>query len=270
MNGLDIGSKKITMRRYWIEKKQIDLEQNVHFIGDQFHHIFDVCRQEAGHHFEVITEDSKAYLVEVKEVGKKSALATIVEERQIKNLETPHIHIALAVSRYPVMDAIMEKAVEMGVKSILPFVSEYSFVRKEKEVSENKIERWKKIVVSATQQCGRGELMTIHDIHNVKTAITKINPSESKWCLFAYEGADLKPVKQEIYDLKIKYNHSADQKPEEIWIIVGSEGGFSTKEVHMMQELGLHPVTLGSQILRVETACLTLVAALKYEFGLMK
>ena len=94
------------MRRYWIEKKQIDSEQNVHFSGEQFHHIFDVCRQEVGHHFEVITEDSKAFLVQVKEVGKKSALAAVIEERTIKSLDRPHIHIALSVSRYPVMDAI--------------------------------------------------------------------------------------------------------------------------------------------------------------------
>ena len=52
------------MRRYWIEKSQISNNQ-VHFKTDQFHHIFDVCRQEIGHHFEVITEDSLAFLVEV-------------------------------------------------------------------------------------------------------------------------------------------------------------------------------------------------------------
>ena len=270
MNGLAIGFKKIIMRRYWIEKKQIDSLSTVHFSGEQFHHIFDVCRQEVGHHFEVITEDSKAYLVEVKDIGKKSAHAVIVEERLIKQLETPHIHIALSVSRYPVMDAIMEKAVEMGVKSILPFVSEYSFVRKEKEVSENKIERWKKIVISATQQCGRGELMMIHEVQNLPLALKQINPNSKNWCLFAYEGNDLKSLKQEVVDLKAQFNDIPDQKPENIWLIVGSEGGFSAKEVQQLQELGLHPVTLGSQILRVETACMTLVAALKYEFGLMK
>ena len=58
--------------------------------------------------------------------------------------------------------------------------------------------------------------------------------------------------------------------PENVWLIVGSEGGFSQNEVVSMQKLGLDPVTLGQQILRVETACLTLVAVLKYELGLMK
>jgi 16S rRNA (uracil1498-N3)-methyltransferase len=58
--------------------------------------------------------------------------------------------------------------------------------------------------------------------------------------------------------------------PENLWLIVGSEGGFSDKEVTEMKQLGLDPVTLGPQVLRVETACMTLVSVLKYEFGLMK
>jgi 16S rRNA (uracil1498-N3)-methyltransferase len=58
--------------------------------------------------------------------------------------------------------------------------------------------------------------------------------------------------------------------PENLWLIVGSEGGFSDREVTEMKQLGLDPVTLGPQVLRVETACMTLVSVLKYEFGLMK
>jgi 16S rRNA (uracil1498-N3)-methyltransferase len=259
------------MRRYWIEKSQIQTETNdVLFKDDQFHHIFDVCRQVVGHHFEVITEDSVAYLVQVTEVLKKSAVAKIIEIREIKKLAKPHIHIALSISRYNVMDSIMERAVEMGVSSLLPFVSDYSFIRKEKELPVGKIERWKKIIVSATQQCGRGELMTIRDTTTMNKMLEVINPSQKNWCLFAYEGENLKPIDALLTDRQKQTNASEDNLPENVWIIVGSEGGFSQNEVLSMQKLGLDPVTLGAQILRVETACLTLVAVLKYELGLMK
>lgn len=257
------------MRRYWIEKNQI-FNNQVTFKGDQHHHIFDVCRQEVGHHFEVITEDSKAYLVEVKSVTKKDALAEIIEERVIKSLPKPHIHLALSIPRYNVMDSTIERATEMGVSSILPFVSQYSFIRKEKELPAGKQERWQKIIVSATQQCGRGELMKIHEVTNWQNMLQTINPSAQNWCLFAYEGQSIKPIADEIKSLREQYLSPNAQLPENIWIIVGSEGGFSTSEAEQMHKLGLHPVTLGSQILRVETACLTLVAVLKYEFGLMK
>ncbi|MFN3697204.1 MAG: RsmE family RNA methyltransferase [Pseudobdellovibrio sp.] len=257
------------MRRYWIQKNQIYQDQ-ITFSGDQFHHIFDVCRQEIGHHFEVLTEDSKAYLVEVSAVGKKEAQAKIIEERVIASLDKPHIHLAMSIPRYNVFDSTVERAVEMGVSSILPFVSQYSFIRKEKELPAGKEERWRKIIVSATQQSGRGELMKIHEITNWSKMLSFINPNEKNWCLFAYEGQAVKPISDEINSLRKQFLAHSSDVPDNIWIIVGSEGGFSSQEANEMHKLGLHPVTLGSQILRVETACLTLVSVLKYEFGLMK
>jgi len=253
------------MRRYWIEKNSI-YNDDVTFKGDVFHHIFGVCRQEKGHHFEVITEDSKAYLVEVTAVEKKQATAKILESREIEKLPTPHIHIALSVSRYNVMDSIVEKAVEMGVYSILPFCSDFSFIRKPDNLPAGKTERWQKIVISATQQSGRGELMKIYEPLEWQNMLKFINPSAQNKCLFAYEGDSTLAIKDYIATIK----GAADPTPENIWIIVGSEGGFSDQEVSQMKQLGLNPVTLGPQVLRVETACMTLVSVLKYEFGLME
>ncbi|OFZ31572.1 MAG: hypothetical protein A2622_03030 [Bdellovibrionales bacterium RIFCSPHIGHO2_01_FULL_40_29] len=252
------------MRRYWIEKNQIQ-EDQIQFKGDQFHHIFDVCRQEVGHHFEVITEESKAYLVEVTSVEKKQAIARIKETREIQKLNRPHIHIALSVSRFPVMDSIMERAVEMGVSSITPFYSEFSFIRKAASMPEGKVDRWQKIIVSATQQSGRGELMRIQKPIDWNILLQQINPSPQTWCLFAYEGTGTASIKSYLQTKKASLN----KPPDDIWIIVGSEGGFSSNEVQTLQQLGLDPVTLGSQVLRVETACLTLVSVLKYEFELL-
>jgi 16S rRNA (uracil1498-N3)-methyltransferase len=258
------------MRRYWIEKSQIhkisETESIVLFKDDLFHHIFDVCRQEIGHHFEVITEDSKAYLVKVTVKEKKQARAQITEEREIKKLPTPHVHMALSIPRYPVMDSIVERAVEMGVSSILPFYSDFSFIRKSSNLPEGKQDRWHKIVISATQQSGRGELMKIHDPMNWSNMLQFINPSKENWCLFAYEGSSILGVQDYLVSKKKELGAS----PEHLWIIVGSEGGFSSPEVTEMQQLGLDPVTLGQQVLRVETACLTLVSVLKYEFGLLR
>ena len=258
------------MRRYWIQKSQIQSNETggstVTFKDELFHHIFDVCRQEVGHHFEVLTEDSKAYLVEVTTREKKQARAKIIEERVIAQLPRPHVHLALSIPRFAVMDSIIERAVEMGVTSILPFYSEYSFIRKAANLPAGKKERWQKIVISATQQSGRGELMEIHDPIDWSQRRQHINPNDSSWCLFAYEGSGISSIQDH---LKAK-RKSFESPPQDIWIIVGSEGGFSTAEAAEMQQLGLDPVTLGTQVLRVETACLTLVSVLKYEFGLLR
>ena len=167
-------------------------------------------------------------------------------------------------------DSIVEKAVEMGVQSILPFCSDFSFIRKPANLPDGKLERWQKIVISATQQSGRGELMKIYKPIEWPDMLKFINPSPTNWCLFAYEGDSVFGVKEHLKNSQEALKKNNGSLPENLWIIVGSEGGFSQNEVSEMQQLGLNPVTLGSQVLRVETACMTLVSVLKYEFGLLK
>ncbi len=256
------------VRRYWIEKKDVYGDQ-VQFSGDIFHHIFDVCRQVMGSKFEVLTEDSKAYFVEVTQITKKSAAAKIIEEREIPPLKEPRLHIALSLSRFPVMDAVMEKAVELGVSSIQPFFSEFSFLRNGDKLSENKVDRWEKIVRSATQQSGRGDLMKIHPALPFNKLADLINQKTGQAGLFAYEGPSTLSIKEYIHALRTEKSAEKPNEIRDIWIIVGSEGGFSHQEVADFQKLGLHPVTLGAQILRVETACMALVSVLKYDFDLM-
>jgi 16S rRNA (uracil1498-N3)-methyltransferase len=249
------------MRRYWVPKDQIEGNE-VHFTGDAFHHIFDVCRQEVGSRFEVLGDGNKAHLIEVTEVAKKKARGTIKETREIAPLRKPHLVLALSIPRFPVMDAVVEKAVEMGVSRIQPFFSEFSFIRKKNSLPAGKQERWEKIVVSATQQSGRGDLMTIENPVDLEEIQKVFNQNPRRRGLFAYEGASTLGIK----------DYLQSQNPsdlDEFWIFVGSEGGFSATEVESFQSMGLQPVTLGEQVLRVETACIALLAVLKYEFGHM-
>lgn len=253
------------MRRYWVPQEQI---QNglVTLKGDEYHHIIDVCRQDAGSKFEVLGDGRKAHLVELVEVAKKSATAKILETREVKPLREPHIVLAISIPRYQVMDAVVEKAVEMGVHEIRPFFSEFSFVRKKNSLPEGKIERWEKIVKSATQQCGRGELMQIHAPVDWQEIKSSFNQSPSALGLFSYEGKSAWDIQSYLSEKKT----AAKTNPyKQLWLFVGSEGGFSPTEVEEMQKIGLAAVTLGEQVLRVETACITSIAVLKYEFGLM-
>ena len=261
------------MRRYWIEANQ-KFNDRVTWNSSQLHHIFEVCRQDVGSKFEVIHPDHHAYLVEVISVSKKLAEARILEAREIPSLPRPHIHLALSLPRFPVLESVLEKAVEMGVHKVHLFTSDYSFLRETKKITPDKIERWKKIVVSATQQSGRGELMEITPPENFENLVKKINPGPSSLCLFAYEGGSTMSIKRFILQKKTRTKPEGEPGDEgtldDLWIIVGSEGGFSHQEVGFMSKQGFHPVTLGPQVLRVETACMTLVSVLKYEFELMR
>lgn len=248
------------MRRYWLTTDSF-INDQVIIQDEPFHHIFDVCRQEVGSKFEVLGYQNQAILVQVTEVQKKKALATVLTRRTIPELPRPHIVLALSIPRFQVMDSVVERAVEMGVAEIRPFFSEFSFVRRTDSLPAAKKDRWKKIVMSATQQSGRGELMSIHEPVSFSELLTEFNRQTQATGLFAYEGAAQSGLKD--------FARGLLPSTQEIWIFVGSEGGFSETEVQKIQDLGLAPITLGDQVLRVETACIALIAVLKYEIGLM-
>lgn len=249
------------MRRYWLPQEMIKGDL-IHIEGDVFHHIFSVCRQERGSKFEVLGDQNKAHFVEVIESNKKNALCKILETRIIPDLKKPHIHLCLSVAKFPTMDAVIEKAVEMGVHSIRPFFSEYSFIKS--ELPESRVERWRKIVLSATQQSGRGDLLNILPAVSLAQLFQQKSTATNKLGFFAFEGKSDVDIRTYIAETR------KNQKPEEIWLFVGGEGGFSQTEVQTFSQNHLKSVSLGEQVLRVETACITLISVLKYEFELMK
>lgn len=246
------------MRRYWIEKKHFKNDA-ILLTGDTFHHICEVCRQDVGNKFEILC-DGQAYFVEITERLKKSATAKILETREAPKPQKPYIHLCVSISKFPTMDTIIEKAVELGVYQFHPFVSDFSFIRDPKsDRLRDKLARWERIVRAATSQTGRGDLMEVAEISNLSKLIEKMNQNPASVGLFPYEGSADTTVGKAIERFK-------SLNPENIWLFVGSEGGYSDAEVDFFKKHGLESSSLGDQVLRVETACLSLVSILKYEF----
>lgn len=249
------------MRRYLVDKESFK-DGTVYLEGDTFHHICEVCRQGIGSQFEVLTEDGKAFLVEIKVLQKKSATAIILDQRQLPQLKRPHLHLRISVPKFSTFEAVLEKAVELGVKSVQPFFSDFSFVKNPAILSGSKWARWEKIIKSAVQQSGRGEPLTLQKPVTFQELLKSINPNSNELHLFAYEGETPTSIKTALHQIR-----QGPEAPEDIYIYVGSEGGFSRQEVMALQKIGLRPVTLGDQVLRVETACLSLISILKYEYS---
>jgi 16S rRNA (uracil1498-N3)-methyltransferase len=256
------AKRRMTLRRYWIPTHSIEGNQ-VRLRGDVLHHIRDVCRMRVGSKFEVIMEGGVAHLVQITTESKAESVAEILETRQIAALPEPHVHLALSIPRFPVFEAVLEKAVELGVATVHPFFSDYSFIRTQADVWEKKRARFQKIIESATQQSGRGELMKLSEPVELGLLLKTFNRSGSARGLFAYEGESRLSARDGIEALR------ADS-PREIWPFIGSEGGFSEKETQLFQSLGLSSVTLGAQVLRVETACVATISIIKYGFDLMR
>lgn len=106
--------------------------------------------------------------------------------------------------------------------------------------------------------------MKIDEPCEIQDLWQEFNPSEACRGLFAYEGNATAGIKSKLQSIRAQ-----EPNLKQFWIFVGSEGGFSQTEVELFQSKGLGSVTLGDQVLRVETACIALLAVLKYEFGHM-
>ncbi len=246
------------MRRYWISEAS-ETSNHVLIKGDELHHICDVCRQHVGSRFEVITASGWALLVELTSVTKKQAEAQVLERRQIPSLPKPHIHLAMSIPKISTFEAVIEKAVELGTYKVWPFTSDYSFVKSQKDVFANKMTRFEKIVQGATQQTGRGDRMVIAPPTDLRGILAEFQKQPAAKGVFAYEGEGGEPLSQAL--------GKSSESLENLWIFVGSEGGFSQQEVEIFKKTNLFPVSLGHQVLRVETACVTLLSLIKYRLG---
>lgn len=248
------------MRRYWLAPGSLVADE-VTITGEDFHHIVDVCRQVPPAKFEVLMPSGEAYLVEMAEIhrSKKSptARARVLEVRQVAPLPRPHIRLVLAVARFPVLEAVLEKCVELGVAEVQLVFSDHSFVGSRDKISDSRWERWGKIIRMATQQSGRGELMKLPD---PVTLAAFLNSASARAGLgvFLYEGSGL------AFHEWARQVGSAVGTAQELSLFIGAEGGFSEREVLKLKSLGYEPLTLGDQVLRVETACVSGVAILKY------
>lgn len=247
----------MALRRFYLENKNL-LGDQIAIDGDLLHHIRDVCRFAVGDKFEVLPGNGEAWLVEVRDISSRVLNASILSKRTLPPLPKPYVTLCLSIPKLPKVDWIAEKCVELGVAEIRPFVSDYSFLRKESEISPNRLARWQKLVQGATQQSGRGDLMQILPAVKLSALLEEFNRTPGVAGLFPYEGVSQLPLRQALGELK-------KRAPERVWVFVGSEGGFSQPEVEMFANSGLNPVTMGDQILRVETACVALVSVIKYE-----
>ncbi len=245
------------MRRYFLDQR-IAVQDVVSIEGDLFKHIFKVCRYNIGGKFELLSGDC-AYLSEVKEIGKSSAQVLVLEKRNVSKLKKPYVHLILANPRPTVFEGVVEKAVELGVKSILPVTTQKSFYKniEKLRLKENRLQ---KIITHAMQQTGRVESLEIKKGLEYEEFLDVFKQECStrtvKGFMF-YEALDEEPL---------NLVNEATEAVEDIFILVGGEGGFTANEAEMAVSAGFKALLLGEQILRVETACVAGVSILKSKF----
>ena len=257
----------MNLRRIWLEPKDLppslSVGKSFELPGSAFHHVAHVTRLSVGDTFEGISGSDVALILELMDVGKKSATVKVIETRKLHVPGEPHIHLAFAVSKWEVTESVIEKSVELGVSAFQPLLTANSFVKKPNDISETRLDRWRRIVQSATVQSSRGGMMELLPPKNLAEFLETVHRDTRAACLFAYEGVCPQDIRSALTDL-------LRDKPNCVWALVGSEGGFNDAEVEKIRSFRMTPATMGPQILRAETACLAILSVIKYEIGNMR
>lgn len=212
---------------------------------DQEHHAVNVLHLD--HETVRLVYEGTGYFGTLVPDGKKAVVHIDAQDERINEPEG-EIILAIALIRREKFEWILQKATELGVTRIIPFESSRCVVHARKEKADRQKDRWNAIVQSAAEQCKRNRIPTVEDVMSFSD-LMKQN-AQLKIC--AYEKAQ-----QHSHWLTDLYS---DQK--EVLVLIGPEGGFSESEIEQVVHNNYTPCTLGSRILRAETAALYCLSVL--------
>jgi 16S rRNA (uracil1498-N3)-methyltransferase len=172
----------------------------------------------------------------------------------IKSNESPlHISLGQSICRNDKMDYIIQKSVELGVNSISPLFTKRSEIKlSDNERIDKRVQRWKGIIISACEQCGRNKIPDIHQPENLASWLSSQTPSHKRFILTPDQGKTLADFSDPVSSVSV---------------LIGPESGFENLEVKQAIDNGWEPLSLGSRVLRTETAALAVISALQLKWG---
>ena len=194
--------------------------------------------------------------------GEWSASVTHMRRSSVRVQATAHhaiereapraIHLLAGITANERMDWLVEKATELGAASLTPLLAERSVLKLKGERADKKFAHWQAVAVAACEQCGRNRVPLIHPAHSL-----------ADW-LAAHPAAGAAQTTRLLLSLRpgTQPLHAAATGSGAVLFLSGPEGGLSAAEEDLALQHGFVPVTLGSRVLRAETAPLAALAAL--------
>ncbi|MDX1733239.1 MAG: 16S rRNA (uracil(1498)-N(3))-methyltransferase [Halioglobus sp.] len=189
------------------------------------------------------------YGAHIVDCSKKSVTIELDRHNAVE-LESPlAIHLGIGLSRGERMDWVVQKATELGARSITPLTTLRSEVKLSGDRSQRKLRHWRQVAISACEQCGRNRLPDI----NAPSAL-------DTW------------AQQLDVDCALLLDHRAGNRAlpdaaRSAALLIGPEGGLADQEIERATALGFQSLQLGPRVLRTETAPLGAIAILQARWG---
>lgn len=235
------------MRRFYFETENQN-QNNIILLGEEFNHLKNVLRLKEGTTVVCVCGDGKDYVCQIKEIDKDKALLELLNVLEAETTPKANVSVFQGTLKLDKFELVLQKLAELGVLKVVPFESAFSVAK----IKPEKIERYKKISISASKQCKRADFMQVGQKHSFKEMLKALQEYDK--VIFAYE----KEGQGSLKTLKL-------EKQEKVAIVVGSEGGFSQAEVEALEKLdNLKTISLGKRILRAETAVIALASLVMF------
>ena len=222
----------------------------------EHHHLHNVLRITPGETVRIIDGQGKVYTAEVRNISTKNASSeTRILSHEFHASVPPSMTLFQGLPKNDKMEMILQKTTEIGVTQIVPLHTEHAL----QKPSQNRSERWHRVVIAATKQCKRAWLPELCDPQTFQESLTQLDHFSLR--LFLNPAPNQASSTQHIREVLRKTSQATT-----IALFVGPEGGFSRQEGTAAIDNGCIPVTLGRNILRTETAAIVAAAAIAYEY----
>lgn len=245
-----ISSSKIgigdTMQRYFVSKNN----KNQFILSESdTYHITKVMRMNLGDQIEIVYNNT-TYICEITCLT-PYVEAFIIKEVLERNELNCMVTIVQSLVKEQKMDYILQKTTELGVFRIIPYQAERSLIKLGQK-QDKKIERWQNIVKEAAEQSKRNQIPIVERPINL-SELVNLKDYDIKFLCTVNETS------QNIKKLLSKLSRSV-----RILFVIGPEGGFTEKEESMLLKNGFVPLSLGSSVLRTETASTFIMSVIRY------
>ena len=236
----------MTERRFFLEHKVKDFEI---IDNEEFNHLKNVLRLGVGDNITLVCGDGWDYHAKIVDICKREAKVEVFE--RVKNNNDPKLKVTLflGVVKNDSFSSITTRMSELGVSAIVPFQCERSGLKS----SDVKIEKMQKVANMAIKQCDMSTPLKVYNVCSFDDMLKQLQGFDEVF--FAYEAKEASAI-------------NLHPNGTNIAVIVGPIGGFSDREANTIKNIAnVKCTSLGRRIMRVETACASIVAVLMYESG---
>jgi 16S rRNA (uracil1498-N3)-methyltransferase len=238
------------MKRFFVEQQKIT-DTTVEITGKEFLHLKQVLRQKEGDQIVCFCGNGTDYFCTISKILPTKAICHIDRVEQ-NNATALNITLFQGTLKLDKFEFVIQKMTELGISAIVPFESAFSVAK----IKSEKIERYQKIAIAASKQCGRADVLKVENVLPFEKMTQRLK--EFDYIIFANER-----------EQKNSLNNINFGTAKNIALVVGSEGGFSLEEANKLASIATS-VSLGKRILRAETAPITLASIVMFLLGQMQ